>query len=75
MKIVNEWSQQSQIGINKKKSAILILRQDNRTKYNKGSTIFGIPIVNEAKYLGIYLNATGDYRYEKQAQQKKLIEF
>ena len=54
---IYEWAEKYDMILNKKKSAIIRLtkRNDRRTKPLDKTEYFGIPVVNEYKYLGVIL--------------------
>ena len=60
IKIVESWNTETNIALNKEKSAILVLRVDRRTPKFELSHICGIPVVTEVKYLGVILDDCGD---------------
>jgi hypothetical protein len=52
MLIIDKWSNNNNIKINKNKSGIIILQHNN----NKDKNINGYPLKNQYKYLGITIN-------------------
>ena len=60
IKIVESWNAETNIELNKSKSAILAIRVDRRTPKFELSHICGIPVVTEVKYLGVILDDCGD---------------
>ena len=51
--------------MNKKKSAILELRVDRRTRNTFNKTFMGIPVVTEQKYLGVIIDDCLNYRIQR----------
>ena len=56
IKAIDKWSRENEVEINKRKSGIMIIRQDRRTKEEKQKEIQGYPIVTHYKYLGVELD-------------------
>jgi Reverse transcriptase (RNA-dependent DNA polymerase) len=54
-----EWCKKNDMELNKKKSAIMVLKMDNKTRdVNKDSEIGGVPVTKEYKYLGLFFSDT-----------------
>ena len=56
IRIVNDWSSEFEIEVNCNKSAILQLRADKRTRAPKENSLFGYPVLQSYKYLGIMID-------------------
>ena len=75
MKVIEEWSARSKIDLNKEKFMILTIRVDKRTPPPRERTFHGIPLVDEAKYLGLYIDDTGDLRAAAKDFTQRLYTF
>ena len=53
---LEKWSKEYNIEVNKKKSAVMIIRNDRRTPMPIKKEIRGYPIVQHYKYLGVELD-------------------
>ena len=56
MQVTNNWCQENEIGINKKKSGIIVVRVDRRTPAYSTKEFDGIPVVQSYKYLGVLID-------------------
>ena len=63
IKIVEEWTRKNKMKINKKKSGIMIFKKKRRKNAeNEEKEITGYPIVEEYKYLGIWLDSRMSFK-------------
>ena len=69
IKAIEIWSQTSKIEVNKKKSAILIVRKDERTPLPILREFEGYPILTNYKYLGIHLQDSLKFDIEKKSKE------
>ena len=63
LKIVEEWCKANNITMNARKSNILIMKQDQRTKY-PDKAYQNIPVVQNSKYLGVHLDDDFSFKTE-----------
>lgn len=57
--IIQRWSQENRLIINKSKCGILPLRKGNNTAITQHESFEGIPLVEEYTYLGVVMNQSG----------------
>ena len=69
---IENWSAQFEIELNYKKSAIMIIRPDRRTRWPNILNIRGIPVVETYKYLRVLLDDTGSFMPMQTEFNKKL---
>jgi hypothetical protein len=76
-----DWSQEFHLEVNKEKSAIVLLKADQRTTYHNLQHIQGFPVVKSYKYLGLEIDNDLTLRVEskqlhlKEKKIEKLIKF
>lgn len=70
---IESWSRNNKIQINKRKSAVLELRVDNRTPMPVNWDFYDIPLVKEYKYLEVVIIDTLKFKihYEEQGRKEK----
>jgi hypothetical protein len=56
---LDQWCEASGMEINKSKSAVLVIRNDKRTRDPEYTSINGYPIRNDYNYLGVKFTDTG----------------
>ena len=61
--------------MNKKKSAIMIVRKDKRTRPPKHSSILQLPIVSEYKYLGMLVDDSASLKPQAAQLRNKIKQF
>ena len=64
MAAIDEWCLRHNISLNKDKSNILHIRVDRRTRRNRETKLFGIPVSESARYLGVQLDDDCSFRSE-----------
>lgn len=68
--LVEEWSEENRISVNKEKSGILQIRQDRRTPAPSMQTWKGYPIVESYSYLGVTLDDCLKLKIELKARRQ-----
>ena len=71
-KAIVKWSNEFEIEVNYKKSAIMQIRKDRRTPTRLESTLAGFPVVTEYKYLGVIIDDA--LNLEMDVKKKKSLE-
>ena len=63
---LEQWSSKNEININRKKSAIMQIKLDQRTPNTLPIELKGFPVVNHYKYLGIVIDNDTTLRHTAQ---------
>lgn len=59
--ILQDWTQEYKVDLNKKKSAIMAVRKDHHTPAPGYINLHGIPLVTEYRYLGVLADEKGTF--------------
>ena len=68
--MLHAFSVKSNIKVNVKKSAVMVVRQDKITRSNL-QTLFNFPVVNSYRYLGI--NIEDDLKFDLEDEHRKKL--
>ena len=71
IEIAEQWATDNQMTINKKKSGIIIHKKNSK-RSKKRKEVKGYPIVNEYKYLGVYIDSKMSFRPHLEYIRKKI---